>query len=116
MNWTPVFPSVRCTTRQRRRNSSMNSLGTRRKGEEGAIATLSFVALGVRLRLLGHRLLVAAGLDHLDDGAIRGAEAQRRGAGLGEDFAAMAPDDISEGFAVGDFESPVMDAGAGAGQ
>src|SRR6266849_5082314 len=65
-----------------------------------------------RVRRAGR--LVAAGLDHLDDGAVRSPEAQRRRAGLGENLSAMAADDIGEGFPVGDLEAPVMDARAGA--
>src|SRR3954468_8976643 len=73
-------------------------------------------ALGVRCRRGRADGLIAAGLDALHDGAVGRAEAQRRSAGLRQDLAAVLFDDLGERLAVGDLETPVMDAGAGAGQ
>src|SRR5215470_12348041 len=89
----------------------------RRAGSPGqAPQAVRTGALGVRRRRRGAERLVAAGLDAFHDGAVRRAEAQRRGAWLRQDLAAVLLDDLGECLAVGDLEPPVVDAGAGAGE
>src|ERR1700693_2379561 len=59
---------------------------------------------------------IAAGDGDFGDGAVGGAELQRAFAGLGEDRAAESTDLRGGGLAVFDFDAPVVDAGAGAGE
>src|SRR6476646_4501859 len=74
------------------------------------VNAIAQIGSGVRLLVGFAGLLVAAGLDHFDDGAVGRAEPQRRRAGLRENLAAVLLDDFAEGLAVGDFEAPVLDA------
>src|SRR5262245_56197841 len=76
----------------------------------------AFKPSGVRRGRRRAGCLIAAGLDHFHDGAVGGAEAQRRRAGLREDLPAVLFDDVDERLAVGDFEAPVMNARPGTGE
>src|SRR5215204_960041 len=76
-------------------------MGPRVRGDD------SYKGLGPRR----HSLIPPRRYD-LDDGAVRRPEAQRRRSRLGDDLAAMLLDNLDEGFAVGDFQSPMMDARA----
>ena len=55
-------------------------------------------------------------LHHLGERAVRGAEFQRVGFGLGENLAAMLLDGVGEDRPVLDLQSPMVDARAGTGK